>query len=157
MNAQDQNTMDSPLPHDVQRLILQSSDIPIDSFLHFQKEHGLVPKKLTDTHKPQELVAALNKYCEHRGKYYNHKTKLEQQATGLTCCLVHFSKDLESPLSAEIMIDVDKSDNDNVKMAFRIHQTDEREEEMWTVCKTVVNIHTGEFTYDFTADSDDEF
>ncbi len=157
MNATQTHRMESKLPYDVQSNILQRADIPIDSLLHFQKELGLVPKRLTDTHKPQELVAALNKICQHRVKCYKAKTMYERETENLSYLLVHFEKDLESPLSVEIMIDVDRNDNDNVKMAFRIHHTDEQLQEMWTLRKTVVNVHTGELTNDFAADSDDDF
>lgn len=149
--------MESPLPHDVQRSILQSSDIPIDTFLHFQNELGLVPKLLTDTHKPQKLVVALNKICERRVNCYKAKTEYERETECFSYLLVHFEKNIESPLSVEIMIAVDRNDNDNVKMAFRIMLTNDVEQEMWTLRKTVVNVHTGELTNDFADDSDDEF
>lgn len=147
--------MESLLSHDVQRRILSIADIPIDTFLQFHKSIGLLPKRLSDTHKPFELLVSLNKLCKHRVHSLIIKKRLEQ-TSNISCCLVHISKNLEHNHSSEIMIDIDQRDNYEVKMAFRINCTDVLNEEMWTVSKTIVNIHTGENTTDFFDDSDDE-
>lgn len=146
--------MESLLPNDIQREILNKADIPIDSFLYFHKSIGLLPKKLTDTHKPQELVASLNTLCQHRVNSLKMKEILRKK-TNFSCSLVHISNNIVSNISSEIIIDVDERDNNEVKMAFRIHETDILNEEMWTISKTIVNIHTGEITKDFYDDSDD--
>lgn len=148
--------MVSLLPHDIQREILNKAYIPVDSFLYFHKVIGLLPKKLTDIHKPLELVESLNLLCKHRVQSLKLKKTLEK-TTNLSCCLVHITRDFEKNLSSEIMIDVDKRDNYEVKMAFRINGSDVLKEEMWTISKTIVNVHTGEITTDFFDDSDDEF
>lgn len=148
--------MESLLSHDVQRRILSIADIPIDTFLYFQKDIGLFPKKLTHIHKPPELVASLNRLCQHRVHSFKNKKRLET-TSNLSCCLVHITQRLENYHSSEIMIDVDNRDNQEVKMAFRINCTDVLNEEMWTVNKTIVNIHTGEMTTDFFDDSDDDY
>jgi hypothetical protein len=147
--------MTAILPHDIQREVLNKADIPIDSFLYFHKIIGLLPKKLTDVHKPPELVASLNKLCQHRVQSFKLKKTLEK-TTNFSCCLVHISKDFDHNLSSEIMIDVDDRDNSEVKMAFRINMTDALKEEMWTLRKTIVNINTGNITCDFCDDSDDD-
>lgn len=147
--------MESILPNDVQWAILSKADIPIDSFLYFHKIIGLLPKKLTNTHKPPELIASLNILCQHRVQSFKLKKTLERK-TNFSCCLVHIIKDIVSNISSEIMIDVDERDNQEVKMAFRINGTDVLNEEMWTINKTIVNIHTGEITSDFFDDSDDD-
>lgn len=147
--------MTSILPHDIQREILNRANIPIDSFLYFHKIIGLLPKKLTDIQKPPELIESLNLLCKHRVDSFKLKKKLEK-TTNLSCCLVHITRHFEKNLSSEIMIDVDDRDNYEVKMAFIINMTDALKEEMWTISKTTVNIHTGDITCDFFDDADDD-
>jgi hypothetical protein len=147
--------MECLLPNDVQWAILSKADIPIDTFLYFQKNIGLLPKRLNDTHKPPELIASLHKLCQHRVDSFNLKKTIEK-TTNLSFCLVHITKNIVSNISSEIIIDVDERDNQEVKMAFRINNTDVLNEEMWTISKTIVNIHTGDITSDFFDDSDDD-
>jgi hypothetical protein len=149
--------MTSPtlLPFDIQREILNKANIPIDSFLYFHKIIGLSPKKLTDIHKPPELVESLSLLCKHQVESFKLKKKLEK-TTNLSCCLVHITRHFEKNLCSEIMINVDDRDSNEVKMAFRINMTDALKEEMWTIRKTIVNMHTGENTCDFFDDSDDD-
>lgn len=142
--------MESPLPEDVQRVILNNAELSIDTFLHFQKQMGLTPKKLSC---PIELIEKLNKQCERRAKYYASKNKLERLDPSLSSPLDYFYNKLETNLSVEIIVDFDKDDS-RMKLAMRVMES--TAEEMWTLRKTVTDINNGEPVEDFYDDSDDE-
>lgn len=149
--------MDSPLPLDIQRNILNKADLPIDSYLHFQKQLNLVPKKLCY---PIELTDILNIHFDRRARHYNAKIKYERESNRqISCSLDWFNKKIDEQLSAEIIVDYDKN-NDMMKLAFRINLTfvDDPEvgPEMRTLRKTVVDLHNGDIVYDFYNDSDDD-
>jgi hypothetical protein len=144
--------MDSQLPQDVQRIILNSANIPIDTFLYFQKQLDLVPKRLSF---PTELSEKLNKQYERRVKYYKTMIKFEQDDPHLSSPLDYFNKNIDNEYSVEIMVAYDKDDN-KMKIAMRIHQTNEEDTEMGTVRKMVADLNNGEFVEDFYDDSDDD-
>lgn len=148
--------MDSPLPLDIQRAILNSAGLTIDSYLHFQKQLGLVPKKLCI---PIEFTERLNRQFDRRSRHYKAKIQYERVNSQLSCPYDWLEKKIDEQLSAEIIVDYDKND-DRMKLAFRINLTfvDDPEvgPEMRTLRKTVVDLHNGDIVYDFYNDSDDD-
>lgn len=147
----------SELPLDIQSQILNRADLSIDTRIYFQRNETIQPRRLTEAQKPAELVSKLTHLCEHRVKYYKLKRRLETENTGYSSWFVYITKDIGNNNSCEIFIDEDSRDNNEVKMSIRINHTDHEIEEMWTLRKTVVNMHTGELTGDFYDDSDDDW
>lgn len=145
------------LPLDIQSEILNRADLSIDTRIYFQRKETIQPRRLTEAQKPPELISKLTHLCEHRVKYYKLKRRLETENTGYSSWFVHMTKDIGNNNSCEIFINEDKRDNNEVKMSIRINHTDDEIEEMWTLRKTVVNMHTGELTCDFYDDSDDDW
>lgn len=142
--------MESPLPQDVQRFILNNAELTIDTYLHFHKQFGLTPKKLKCS---TEFIEKLNKQCERRAKCYAEKNRIERLDPSLSSPLGYFYKELDNSLSVEIIVDFDKDDS-RMKLAMRVMQS--TAEEMWTLRKTVTDINNGEPVEDFYDDSDDE-
>ena len=148
--------MDCILPQDIQRIILNNAELPIDTYLHFQKQLDLLPKKLCC---PIEFTEILNKQCARRVRRYNAKIRYERSGEELSCSLDLFNKKIDEQLSCEIIVDYDKND-ERIKLAFRIMQTfvDDPEigPEMRTLRKTVMDLNNGDIVDDFYNDSDDD-
>jgi hypothetical protein len=148
--------MDSPLPLDIQRAILNKAELTIDNYLHFQKQMDLVPKKLCC---PIEFTEILNRHFDRRARQYNAKIRYERESDQqVSCSLDWLYKKIDEQLSAEITVDYDKND-DRIKLAFRINLTfvdDPGVHEMRTLRKTVVDLHNGDIVADFYNDSDDD-
>ena len=142
--------MDSPLPQDVQRIILSNAELPIDTYLHFQTQMGLVPKKLSCS---TELIKKLNKQCGRRAKHYAAKIRIERLDPSMSSPLDYFYRKFDNSCSVEIIVDFDKDDS-TMKIAMRIMQS--TKDEMRTLRKTVADINTGELVDDFYDDSDDD-
>lgn len=142
--------MESPLPQDLQRIILNNAELPIETYLHFHKQFELTPKKLSCS---TEFIDKLNKQCERRAKGYAEKNRIERLDQSLSSPLDYFYKKSNNNYSIEIIVDFDKDDS-RMKVAMRIlHST---ADEMFTLRKTVADINTGELVEDFYDDSDDE-
>ncbi len=60
--------MDSPLPVDIQRLIIANADLSIDTKLYFQKTLEMKPNKIVI---PHDLRDKLSKLCSDRVIWYN--------------------------------------------------------------------------------------
>jgi hypothetical protein len=147
--------MDSPLSHDIQRIILNKTELPIDTYLHFQKQLDLVPKRLCCS---IELREKLNRQFERRARHYNAKKQYELDSNQqLSCSLDWFYREIDDELSVEVIVDYDKND-EKIKLAFRINLTyvNDNEKEMRTLRKTVVDINNGDIVDDFYNDSDDD-
>jgi hypothetical protein len=142
--------MDSPLPQEVQRIILNNAELPIDTYLHFKKQLELVPKKLSCS---TELIKKLNIQYGRRAKFYAAKNKFERLDPSMSSAHDYFYRKFDNTYSVEIIVDFDKDDS-KMKIAMRIMQS--TEDEMWTLRKTIADLNTGELVDDFYDDSDDD-
>jgi hypothetical protein len=137
------------LPDGVQALIINMSDVPIDTFLHYRKAVGAVPKKLAVSH---ETCKLLDNFYEKRVAALEMNKKLEKESNGSTTAqLSWFTKDFDRQRSIEIMIGEDYNTK-VVKFAFRARETsyeDEQWPELWTVRKTICELQTGKETDDW--------
>lgn len=132
--------MDSPLSLDIQSIILNKTDLPIDTYLHFKKELDLVPKRLCCS---IELTEKLDRQFERRVHHYNSKIQYERESNQqLSCSLDRFYQEIDDELSVEIIVDYDRND-DKMKLAFRINQTYvvDNVKEMCRLRKRVVDIN----------------
>ncbi len=144
------------LPSDLQAHIVQRAELPIDTFLHFRRALGVTPKRLALDPAAAERLSA---HWSHRASEYARKRELERASNGATTApLAHFAKHLRpyDPRSGtrgrHVEVMVDHVDG-RTKMAIR-HSALSRDE-MWTLRKTVVDVHTGEDTSDWIASDDD--
>lgn len=142
--------MDSPLPQEVQRIILNNADLPIDTYLHFKQQLELVPKKLSCS---TELIKKLNIRYGRRAEHYAAKNRIERLDPSLSSAHDYFYRKLDNTYSVEIIVDFDNDDS-KMKIAMRIMRS--TEDEMRTLRKTVADINTGELVDDFYDDSDDD-
>ena len=144
------------LPQDVQALIIQRSDVPIDTFLHYRKAVGALPKKLAV---PEDTRRLLDGLYGARARAWGRKKELEGRSNGaVSPPLAWHTKDLDRERSVEIMIGEDYATK-VVKFAFRARKTtyeDEEWPELWTVRKTICELQTGKDTEDWMGDSDDD-
>ena len=144
------------LPPLIQALIVQKAELPIDTFLHYRRAFGVVPKKLRINPRIREI---LDKLYAKRSSYWAGKKKLEGESNRqLSCPLAWHVANFDREKSIEIMIDEDWKTN-TVKFAFRARKTtyeDKQWPELWTVRKIVCDLQSGEQTDDWTGDSDDD-
>jgi hypothetical protein len=145
------------LPPNVQVHILERANLPIDTYLHYRKLLGIKPKKLIIDPKTEELLIAIYK---DRTDQYNRKIKLQRESGGRQSdFLVYFSKDIRAydkytkKCGKHIGIIIDHVGN---KTKIAIRSSKKTHDEMWTIRKTVVDMHTGYETTDWLGDSDSD-